>query len=134
MSATRTKMDSPDDRHSRRTFEIYRTPFGTTDPGLPSFQKALGTKKAAACAGGSFLHRWATCLSSSNRRSGSIPADLDAGSATRGTVAGVTGGDHLDPECILVFEVRGVAGRAQRIQAALLRTGSCGGESRELED
>src|SRR6185436_3390827 len=64
----------------------------------------------------------------------SLPADLDAGSTTRGAVASVTVGDHLDPECILVFEVRGVVGAAQRIQAVLLRTRSRGGEARQLED
>src|SRR5262245_39935013 len=64
----------------------------------------------------------------------SLPADLDAGSTARGAVAGVTDGDQLDPERILVLEVRGVAGRAQRIQTVLLRTRGCGGESRQLED
>src|SRR6476620_9448858 len=67
-------------------------------------------------------------------RDGPLPADLDAGSTTRGASAGVTGGDYLDPERILVLVVRRVAGRAQRIQAVLLRTRGCGGESRQLED
>jgi hypothetical protein len=52
----------------------------------------------------------------------SLPADLEAGSTTRGAAAAVTAGDHLDPEGILVLEVGGLAGLAQRIQAALLRT------------
>src|SRR6185436_19259703 len=64
----------------------------------------------------------------------SLPADLDAGSTTGGAVAGVTARDHLDPECILVLEVRGFAGLAQRIEAVLRRTRGCGGESRKLED
>src|SRR5215471_13282389 len=68
----------------------------------------------------------------------SLPADLEAGSATRaaanGAASTVTVGDHLDPECILVLEVRGLAGLAQRIQAVLRRTRGCGGESRQLED
>src|SRR5262249_14488260 len=68
----------------------------------------------------------------------SLPADLEAGSATRaaanGAASTVTVGDHLDPKCILVLEVRGLAGLAQRIQAVLRRTRGCGGESRQLED
>src|SRR5579863_8436369 len=76
----------------------------------------------------------ATCLSSSNSSSGSIPADTDAGSTTRGAVAGVTGGDNLDPEFTLVLEVRGFTGLAQCIEAVLLRTRGCGGESRQIED
>src|SRR5262249_53390593 len=63
---------------------------------------------------------------------------LEAGSATRAAANGAAGtvtvGDHLDPKCILVLEVRGVAGLAQRIQAVLWRTRGCGGESRQLED
>src|SRR6188768_1618497 len=50
-----------------------------------------------------------------------LAADLDGGSTTKADGAAVRG-DHLDPQCILVLEVRGVAGRAQRIQAALRRT------------
>ena len=76
----------------------------------------------------------ATCLSSSSSNSGSIPADTYAGSATRGAVAGVTGGDNLDPEFTLVLEVRGFAGLSQCIQAVLRRTRGCGGESRQLKD
>src|SRR5271166_102025 len=66
----------------------------------------------------------------------SLPADLDAGSTDErtGALGAFTGGDNLDPECILVLEIRGVAGHAQRIQAVLLRTRSCSGESRQLED
>src|SRR5215469_16312346 len=65
----------------------------------------------------------------------SLPADLEAGSTTRAAgTSTVTVGDHLDPQCILALVVRGVTGFAQRIQAALLRTRSCGGESRQLED
>ena len=68
----------------------------------------------------------------------SLPADLEAGSATsaaaNGAASTVTVGDHLDPKCILVLEVRGVAGLAQRIQAVLRRTRGCGGEPRQLED
>src|SRR6185295_3668591 len=68
----------------------------------------------------------------------SLPADLEAGSRTspaaNGATRSVAVGDHLDPQCILALEVRGVAGLAQRIQAALLRTRGCGGEPRQLED
>src|SRR5690606_18048309 len=64
----------------------------------------------------------------------SLTADLDGGCVTRGAGAGVTVGDHLHPERILVLEVRGLAGRAQRIQAALRRTRGCRCESRQLED
>ena len=63
-----------------------------------------------------------------------LPADLEAGSTTRGAVAGVTAGDNLHPERILALVVRGGAGLAQRIQAVLRRTRGCGGESRQLED
>src|SRR5262245_3824690 len=60
----------------------------------------------------------------------SLPANLQAGSATRsGATRTAAIGDHLDPEGILVLEVRGVAGLAQRIEAALLRTRGCGGEA-----
>src|SRR5688500_7472069 len=68
------------------------------------------------------------------RQGSSLPGDLDAGSTTRGAVAGVTAGDNLDPERILALVVRGVAGLAQRVQAALRRARGCSGESRELED
>src|SRR5262245_16176975 len=82
------------------------------------------TKKPPACAGGFFVHTVGF----------SLPADLGGGSTTRGAVAGVTGGDQLDPERIAVLVVRGIHGRAQRIQAGLLRTRGCGVESRQLED
>ena len=48
-----------------------------------------------------------------------LPADLEGGDTTKSDGAAVRG-DHLDPQCILVLEVRGVAGRAQRIEAGLL--------------
>src|SRR5262249_18183631 len=64
----------------------------------------------------------------------SLPADLEAGSTTRGAVAGVTVGDQLDPERILALVVRSVAGLTQRIQAVLRRTRRCRGESRQLKD
>src|SRR5580704_9448427 len=64
----------------------------------------------------------------------SLPADLEAGSTTRGAGAAVTAGDNLDPGCILVLVVRGGAGLTQRIQAVLRRTRGCGGESRQLKD
>src|SRR6187431_505890 len=64
----------------------------------------------------------------------SLPADLEAASTTRGAGAGVTAGDNLDPERILALVVRGGAGLAQCIQAVLLRTRGCGGESRQLKD
>src|SRR5262249_45250042 len=63
----------------------------------------------------------------------SLAADLDGGSTTKAEGAAVRR-DHLDPQCILVLEVRGVAGLAQRIQAGLLRTRGCGVEARQLED
>src|SRR5262245_26836275 len=67
-----------------------------------------------------------------------LPADLKTGSTTRaaanGAASTVAVGDHLDPQGILALVVRGVAGLAQRIQAALLRTGGCGGEPGQLED
>jgi hypothetical protein len=51
-----------------------------------------------------------------------LPADLEAGSTARAAANGATStvavGDHLDPQCIPALVVRGVAGRAQRIQAA----------------
>src|SRR5688572_32839554 len=67
-----------------------------------------------------------------------LPADLEAGSTTRAAANGATStvavGDDLDPQRILVLEVRRVAGLAQRIQAALLRTRGRSRESRQLED
>src|SRR5262249_54255472 len=60
--------------------------------------------------------------------------DRDAGSAAGCAVVRVTRRDDLDPERILVLEVRGVASLAQFIQTVLLRTRGCGGESRQLED
>src|SRR4030095_3742105 len=67
-----------------------------------------------------------------------LPAGLEAGSATRAATRAaakdVTGGDELDPKRTVAFVVRGVTGLAQCIQAALLRTRGCGGESRQLED
>ena len=42
----------------------------------------------------------------------SLPADLEAGSTTRGAGAGVTGGDNLDPERILALVVPRDAGLA----------------------
>src|ERR1043166_8751327 len=68
-----------------------------------------------------------------SRRS-TLPADLDAGSTTGGAGAGVTVGDNLDPERVLVLVVRRGAGLAQRVQAVLRRTRRCCGESRKLED
>ena len=68
----------------------------------------------------------------------SLPADLEAGSATgaavRAAAKDVTAGDKLDPKRTVAFVVRGGAGLAKCIQAALLRTRGCGGESRQLED
>src|SRR5215510_7439182 len=93
-----------------------------------SLPRPYETRKPPAWAGGFFIHTAGF----------SLPADLEAGSATRaaanGAASTVTVGDHLDPKCILVLEVRGVAGLAQRIQAVLRRTRGCGGESRQLED
>src|SRR3984885_12915686 len=68
----------------------------------------------------------------------SLPADQEAGSTTRaaanGALSTVAVGNHLDPQRILVLEVRGVAGLAQRIQAGLLHTRGRGGEPPQLED
>src|SRR5580700_11901183 len=68
----------------------------------------------------------------------SLPVDLEAGSATwaavRAAAQDVTGGDKLDPERTVAFVVRGGTGLAKCIQAALLRTRRCRGESRQLED
>src|SRR5580693_2140605 len=67
-----------------------------------------------------------------------LPAGLEAGSATRAAVRAaakdVTGGDKLDPKRTVAFVVRGGTGLAKCIQAALLRTRRCRGESRQLED
>jgi len=67
-----------------------------------------------------------------------LPAGLEAGSATRAAVRAaakdVTGGDKLDPKRTVAFVVRGGTGLAKCIQAALLRTRRCSGESRQLED
>src|SRR5687768_14732428 len=68
------------------------------------------------------------------RQGPSLPAHLDAGSTTRGAVAGVTGGDHLHPERIRALVVRRGAGPAQRIQAVLRRTRGCSGESQHLKN
>src|SRR6202451_4191782 len=68
----------------------------------------------------------------------SLPVDLEAGSATgaavRAAAKDVTAGDKLDPKRTIAFVVRGGTGLAQCIQAALLRTRRCRGESRQLED
>src|SRR5215471_7076902 len=66
-----------------------------------------------------------------------LPAGLEADSAT-GALAGasaedVTGGNKLDPKRTVAFVVRGGIGLTQCIQAALLRTCRCSGESRQLE-
>src|SRR6516164_9101365 len=67
-----------------------------------------------------------------------LPAGLEAGSATRAAVGAaakdVTGGNKLDPKRTVAFVVRGGTGLAECIQAALLRTRRCSGESRQLED
>src|SRR6516225_6119911 len=67
-----------------------------------------------------------------------LPAGLEAGSATRAAVRAaakdVTRGDKLDPKRTVAFVVRGGTGLAECIQAALLRTRRCSGESRQLED
>src|SRR5215471_3745868 len=67
-----------------------------------------------------------------------LPAGLEAGSATRAAVRAaakdVTDGDKLDPKRTVAFVVRGVTGLAKCIQAAVLRTRGCSGESRQLED
>src|SRR4051812_31223718 len=68
------------------------------------------------------------------RQGPSLPADLEASPPTGAAAAAVTAGDNLDPECILVLVVRGVAGLTQRIQAVLRRTRGCGGKSRKLKD
>src|SRR5688500_13007855 len=67
-----------------------------------------------------------------------LPAVLEAGSSARAAANGATitvaVGDDLDPQRILVLEVRRVAALAHRIQSALLRTRGCSRESRQLED
>src|ERR1700736_5665579 len=67
-----------------------------------------------------------------------LPAGREAGSATRAAVRAaakdVTGGDKLDPKRTVAFVVRVGTGLAKCIQAALLRTRRCSGESRQLED
>src|ERR1041384_3708597 len=69
------------------------------------------------------------------RQGSCLPADLQADSTTRAAaISTVTVGDNLDPECVLVLVVRGIAGLTQRLQAVLRRTGCCGGESRQLKD
>ena len=66
-----------------------------------------------------------------------LPADLEAGSSSRATTRAaakdVTGGDELDPKRTVALVVRGHTGLAKCIQAALLRTRRCCGESRQLE-
>src|SRR6185503_18511862 len=66
-----------------------------------------------------------------------LAADLQAVSGTRATTGtaakDVTGGDDLDPKRTVALVVRGGAGVAKCIQAALLRTCGCRGESRQLE-
>src|SRR5271154_5816714 len=67
-----------------------------------------------------------------------LPVDLEAGSATwaavRAAAKDVTAGDKLAPKRTVAFVVRGGTGLAKCIQAALLRTRRCSGESRQLED
>src|SRR6202021_3050281 len=67
-----------------------------------------------------------------------LPGGLEAGSATRAAVRAaakdVTAGDKLNPKRTVAFVVRGGTGLAKCIQATLLRTRRCGGESRQLED
>src|SRR5580698_253906 len=67
-----------------------------------------------------------------------LPAGLEAGSATRAALRAaakdVTARDKLDPKRTVAFVVRGGTGLTKCIQAALLGTRRCGGESRQLED
>src|SRR5437667_3094413 len=88
---------------------------------------AVRSKRAPGHSRGLLLVQQGCCL----------PAGLEAGSATRAAVRAaakdVTGGDKLDPKRTVAFVVRGRAGLAKCIQAALLRTRRCGGESRQLE-
>src|SRR5580692_9368459 len=62
-----------------------------------------------------------------------LPADLEGGSTTKAEGTAVRG-DHLDPECILVLEVGGLAGLTQRIQAGLLRARGRCVEAWQLQD
>ena len=88
---------------------------------------AVRSKRAPGHSRGLLLVQQGCCL----------PAGLEAGSATRAAVRAaakdVTGGDKLDPKRTVAFVVRGGTGLAECIQAALLRTRRCGGESRQLE-
>src|SRR5690606_5969490 len=72
------------------------------------------------------------------QQASSLSTDLDAASAaTEAAEAAAWAGagrNDLDPQRILVLEVRGFVGRAQRIEIALFLTGRCGGETRQLED
>src|SRR5207247_4004516 len=89
---------------------------------------AVRSKRAPGHSRGLLLVQQGCCL----------PAGLEAGSATRAAVRAaakdVTGGDKLDPKRTVAFVVRGGTGPAYCIQAALLRTRRCSGESRQLED
>ena len=90
----------------------------------------------AACAGAMSLEMTLAPASRRGRvltQQDSLATDLESGSTTKAEGAAVRG-DHLDPQCILVLEVRGVAGLPQRIKAGLLRTRGCGVEARQLED
>src|SRR5262245_7711703 len=111
-----------DNIHGHREDQSFHGTAHGIEPTLPvhysGSKRAPGDKPGAlACAAGS-----------------SLPAHLEAGSTTRGAVAGVTVGDHLDPECIVALVVGRGAGLAQRIQTVLRCTRGCGGESRQLED
>src|SRR5688572_28039071 len=67
----------------------------------------------------------------------SLPADLEAGSATRAATRAaardVTGGNKLDPQRTAALVVRTRGGLAQRIQAVHRFARGSGGESRQLE-
>src|ERR671912_459261 len=67
----------------------------------------------------------------------SLPADLEAGSATRAATRAaakdVTAGDKLDPKRTVALVVRRGIRLAQRIHAVHRCTRGCGGESRQLE-
>jgi hypothetical protein len=88
---------------------------------------AVRSKRAPGHSRGLLLVQQGCCL----------PAGLEAGSATRAVsraaAKDVTGGDKLDPKRTVAFVVRGGTGLAKCIQAALLRTRRCSGESRQLE-